>query len=49
MALLFDTEFEAVFDVQAHRRHAAATIDMNRKTKILTPLKIDNAITPYVG
>jgi hypothetical protein len=42
-------EFDAVFDVQAHTRHAAALIDMNRKAKILIPLKRDNAITPHAG
>jgi hypothetical protein len=30
-------EFDAVFDVQAHRRHAAALIDMNRNAKVLLP------------
>jgi hypothetical protein len=42
-------EFDAVFDVQAHRRHAAALIDMNRNAKISMPLELDNTSTPNAG
>jgi hypothetical protein len=34
---LFDAEFDAVFDVQAHTSHAAALIDMNRNAKFDAP------------
>jgi len=50
-ALLLDALFNALFNPlsQAHSRHAAALIDINRKAKILMLLKTNNTITPHAG